>query len=134
VIVERSVLVTREQCRRFATLLDVLVRRHARECGVPVGADLAELLREMRDVALSDGASPAASGHGVEGGSRGIVAATTSTLSSFAVAARVGISSRAVRLAAEQGRLRGVRDAAGRWRFEAGDVDQFEQTRRSRRG
>lgn len=124
-LIGQGVLVSAAECARYAGLLDLVVRRHARECGVPVPVELAVLLAEMRDLGLPRSPPlPSAEVSGAAGGS----GLTMRPMTSTAVAARLGITGRAVRLAAEQGRLPATRHG-GRWLFDVDDVEEYGRSR-----
>lgn len=55
-----------------------------------------------------------------------------SSLSVSQVAAQVGVDGRTVRLAASAGRLCGVKDADGRWRFVTDDIVAWAAAREQR--
>jgi hypothetical protein len=126
-IVERSVLVPASVCARWGGLLDLAVRQCCRSNGLVVPPELRQLLAEVVELGRQEAA---ASGSGSDaGGADGSGGTVTGTMSgSSAVAARLGLSSRAVRLAAQSGRLPGEL-VDGRWVFDEADVEAWARRR-----
>ena len=70
---------------------------------------------------------------GVGSGVAPVPEVAASSMSATQVAVAVGVDDRTVRLAASTGRLSGVKDAEGRWRFDQTEVVAWAAARETRR-
>jgi hypothetical protein len=120
-VIVRGVLVPAPLCARCGPLLDLLVRAHARQNGVPVDAELDGLLRELVTVGLAYGA-----GASVPASVSGRAAETPSespAMDTGAAAGLLSVTPHRVRQRARAGEF--GRKAGGRWVF---DRDEIKET------